>query len=613
MKSVLVIQNSPSVLFDSIHDFQRQHKSEVHVIPCTYDEFSFDICLEKQLVFFRDNPLDCHAIYFKSSVDQFYLASTLALYCERQAIPFVNSSNISRVSSGKLFQMLAFVYADMRIPHTVFFHRKRLQEAFVQKYIENCFPYPFIMKSVSGAKGEDNYLVHTWREIPHVLAGSRDSIQYIFQEFIPNKSDYRLLTLNHEVKAAYERIRSDDNTHLNNLSQGARVKAVDIQAIPHLIKMAQTASNVVQKEVCGVDILISQETHDPYILEANPNPGLAGPGAMDQMMLFLQKLPSVLFPSTYTANTSTLHQKAQQISTYFNEHKDLLGDKYFHFLTRMYLWTGDRTYRKMLDHEKISQNYRSASSFKKYLNTINSRQTVPHKHLERVQNPFLGKYPNLFRISQILSATRIASTIFNKDYRDCVYELYSDHELNTLCQSLLHDLPALYAFSTSSINVLYNYFVFMKETNGLFDVRALGMGALKFTKHPSYEFLHQRAYIITHMIIGESQFYTRSIPVDVIKQYVALLKELEKRIAQYYCTYKLDIKLEFLVCARILNYTSYLEDVIYSEALHSFSPTGGYIVDTHNSSSALQRHDVYGSEHRSTLFIMSTTPYSFLK
>ena len=149
----------------------------------------------------------------------------------------------------------------------------------------------------------------------------------------------------------------------------------------------------------------------------------------------------------------------------------------------------------------------------------------------------------------------------------------------------------------------------MKGTPKAFDPIALGEKALENAANPTAQTLTSTAYFITHMIIGESQFYSKALTSETIAAYTPLFKKLETLMSKHFFSYKLDVKLEFLVCSRILGYTSFLEDMIYSEALNSFSPYGDFIIDTYNVTAAWQKKDLKTAEHRNILFILSTLPY----
>jgi hypothetical protein len=66
----------------------------------------------------------------------------------------------------------------------------------------------------------------------------------------------------------------------------------------------------------------------------------------------------------------------------------------------------------------------------------------------------------------------------------------------------------------------------------------------------------------------------------------------------------LDCKLEFLVCAKLVSYTTVLEKVIQAQAESSLSPIGNYVIDrSFGETHPLNTFST--SEHRNILYLMS--------
>ena len=114
-----------------------------------------------------------------------------------------------------------------------------------------------------------------------------------------------------------------------------------------------------------------------------------------------------------------------------------------------------------------------------------------------------------------------------------------------------------------------------------------------------------KIYFLTHCILGESRFYNRKIKrfYDI---YIKMIKQAEKIISENYFDISLDLKLEFLVCAKMLNYRTKLKEVIYSETQRSLSSNGNYLIDIYNNAAFMKnKNDFKSSEHRNILYLMS--------
>lgn len=133
------------------------------------------------------------------------------------------------------------------------------------------FAYPYIVKDANGHKGKLNFLVKTPEEALDVLR-ENPTVEFIFQEFIPNSGDYRFVVLgDHAVHAKYRVAAA--GSHLNNTSQGGTSQEVPLAEVdPELLALAVKAAHLEHLETAGVDIVVHQTTGRPYVLEVNSSP-----------------------------------------------------------------------------------------------------------------------------------------------------------------------------------------------------------------------------------------------------------------------------------------------------------------------------------------------------
>jgi hypothetical protein len=115
-------------------------------------------------------------------------------------------------------------------------------------------------------------------------------------------------------------------------------------------------------------------------------------------------------------------------------------------------------------------------------------------------------------------------------------------------------------------------------------------------------------YLLTHCIIGETNFYTQRISAAKLKQTNTLLAKMEEVVTSHFELINLDNKLEFLVCCKLCDYQTPLFDTIYEECDKSVG-IAGYLVDTHNLNPQSSKMSLEDSEHRNVLYIMSRSAY----
>lgn len=292
---------------------------------------------------------------------------------------------------------------------------------------------------------------------------------------------------------------------------------------------------------------------------------------------------------------------------YFSNRERLSEDKLFHFATRTAAWLGFQESYDLLSDSRdyIVQPSRSLNDV--ILDVYNTPQTG-RRNAHELRQPFFEKYPKLYGAHLALFRVRHLKDIYGIDAREALYQAIPKKDIVELERQLLADDEALKVLSTFAINFCYLLErVIFEDSTSLPLNRFLELG--KTYDASDKQQTQLLIYFYTHCIIGESNFYVRRIPTDVLPIYVEMLKTIEPLIEASFEDINLDNKLEFLVCARICNYDSHLFERIYEECERSISPEGTFLIDIHNSNIQKDRNDFVKSEHRNVLFIMSATSY----
>lgn len=292
---------------------------------------------------------------------------------------------------------------------------------------------------------------------------------------------------------------------------------------------------------------------------------------------------------------------------YLNNRTMLSDDKLFHFATRMAAWRGDPEAYAILSSLKplITQPAQPLSETLKMI--IETPQTGK-RNAHELRQPFFEKYPLLYGAHAALFRVRHLDAVYGIDARDALYKCIPRTTLLAMRDDLMQDDEALRTLSTFAVNYCYLLTrIVERDDTGIDISRFLSVGQQYDLSDKTH--IQLLIYLYTHCIIGESNFYTRTIPESNRALYVAMLEKLEPIIEANLSSINLDNKLEFLVCARICGYDSRLFDPINAEAEQSLSPEGTFIIDIHNTNAQKDRNDFVKSEHRNVLYIMSTTAY----
>lgn len=292
---------------------------------------------------------------------------------------------------------------------------------------------------------------------------------------------------------------------------------------------------------------------------------------------------------------------------YFANRHQLSEDKLFHFATRTAAWLGYEESYALL-RESTSYIIEPGKSLNEVIADVYNKPQTGRRNAHELRQPFFEKYPKLYGAHLALFRVRHLQEVYGIDAREALFNSISKDELLELKDQLLADEDALKILSTFAINFCYLLErVVLQNPTSLPIQSFLELGNTYRTSDKVQAQL--LIYFYTHCIIGESNFYVKKIPAEILPIYIEMLKKIEPLLEKNFDDINLDNKLEFLVCARICGYDTPLFERIYGECQNSISPDGTFLIDIHNSNAQEDRNDFIKSEHRNVLFIMSSTPY----
>ncbi|PIZ57721.1 hypothetical protein COY23_01095 [bacterium (Candidatus Torokbacteria) CG_4_10_14_0_2_um_filter_35_8] len=218
-----------------------------------------------------DIPLEKYNLVCFRGIYGIKIAKTLARFLQYKKKKFFDTAIALPLYSDKLLQTLLLQLNNFPTPKTIFLSQNLIK--YKLDHVISKLGLPLVMKSSLRHKGKDNYLLKCKKDILQILKkGNLNKVNFIFQEYIPNHFDYRLLVLGNKVKVAEKRIRQDKKDHRNNVAVGAKEEFIAPSSVRGLLKIATEAANLFKREIAGVDIIVSSSDSKPYILEVNATP-----------------------------------------------------------------------------------------------------------------------------------------------------------------------------------------------------------------------------------------------------------------------------------------------------------------------------------------------------
>jgi RimK family alpha-L-glutamate ligase len=204
-------------------------------------------------------------VYFRTVGSFKNSAFILAEILRRKKIKFFDRYILEIGDTTKPCQMFLLSENGIRIPKTIFSKTYNPNKV---KVIEKVLKYPFIAK-VPGSGGKGVSLIKNRKELNNYLGKTK--AEFLFQEFIENKFDYRLLVLKNKTRVVDKRVRAEGKEFRNNACLGGTEHFLGINEVSRKIKkIAEKASKILGTQVSGVDII--QRGKNYYVIEVNAAP-----------------------------------------------------------------------------------------------------------------------------------------------------------------------------------------------------------------------------------------------------------------------------------------------------------------------------------------------------
>lgn len=214
-------------------------------------------------------PLESYAlIFFRGKILPYaHHAQTVSSYAQQHGILCINQEFLEANPAGKLGMTVMLAQMGLPAPATLF-----AAPQYMRRSAAETLGFPMVVKADMGARGQHNHLIRTQTELDELLK-KESEVDYIAQEFIENDCDYRFLMIGSEA-LIIRRSRTGD-THLNNISEGARADLVPAEEFPQ--RILEDCRRIMQKldlQIAGIDLLYNPQTDREYYLEVNRLPQL---------------------------------------------------------------------------------------------------------------------------------------------------------------------------------------------------------------------------------------------------------------------------------------------------------------------------------------------------
>ena len=290
MKKVILIGSNESVAKNDVGLIKNYLQDDfLEVVDIMWEDIVFNISDQgvslmvngKEMHTFRPDLVLCFGWYGNGGKSLYRdIAYSLALYLEHNKIEYWNKEMIQQRSISKLSCMVQLAYEGVSIPRTLFC----IDKSKLLRQIE----LPLVVKAPASSRGRNNYLVRDTQSLDRLVS---DGEYYLFQELLPNNHDLRVICFGAVPSLVLRRSRTDQETHLNNTSQGADSEWLPLSGVDHeLLTLSRKICKIMGREMGGIDLIPNDKSPYGYsCLEVNAIPQLTSGSDVDIKMGALKK------------------------------------------------------------------------------------------------------------------------------------------------------------------------------------------------------------------------------------------------------------------------------------------------------------------------------------
>jgi glutathione synthase/RimK-type ligase-like ATP-grasp enzyme len=212
---------------------------------------------------------DYDYVWIQSGWNTTHMAYLLHLYLKSKKIPH----NKTNIHNTKLSDILSLSLKGVFVPNTFFHNGLQIDDGNILK-IEKICKFPCIYKTLLGSLGAQVYLIEKKSDIEGTIRENGRYNRYIFQEYISNDFDYRVVVANGKPISVCKRTRVDDG-YRNNVALGAKEEFFKIEEVSKsVLDIAIESAKALKLNWAGVDVVTDKNTGKDYVLEVNRRPGL---------------------------------------------------------------------------------------------------------------------------------------------------------------------------------------------------------------------------------------------------------------------------------------------------------------------------------------------------
>jgi len=294
-RNVLVLSSNPTDLDNFFSHVAKEMDTKTKIVVRSYEDLAFNISDSRVSIVDVKTNRDLSKfdlVYFKSHRRYSPVAMAVAVYLQFKNVKFFDKELLTHVSYDKLSEYTRLALYGLPVPKSICGSKDYLLKNI--DYIGDKLGWPLVCKEISEDRGRKNYLIQDATELRKVLQNAVPSEIYVVQKYIDNDGYIRVFVFGRQAALAVKRNpvfhTNPGKQHLNNPVGSANAKIIpeiDIDPVAH--NLAIRSSEIMNRQIAGVDLIQDRRSKKWLLLEINNAPQLKSGSFADKKQAALAK------------------------------------------------------------------------------------------------------------------------------------------------------------------------------------------------------------------------------------------------------------------------------------------------------------------------------------
>lgn len=249
-------------------------KEDAEVLLKEFPEFVYEMSEEGVSITIDSIDLkNIDMVYFRRVGNYLPFAGAVCRYLESNNIKFIDQSlKKGGLFEDKLTSLINLSLEKLPVIHSVFVHKQeslKSMDLIIQK-----IGFPIIVKGIYSHRMEEVYLIKSKDELEKLLKDNPEQ-EFLFQKYVDNNEEYRLLVLGEKVAVAQRKVERFIKGNRMTINEQAKELFVNIDSVPEeMKKLAVDSAKILEDQIVGADIVWDKKANKFWIIEINRCPGI---------------------------------------------------------------------------------------------------------------------------------------------------------------------------------------------------------------------------------------------------------------------------------------------------------------------------------------------------